>query len=139
MPQKRFFIRGFGRTRVVNTASGNQDLQSQAREVLLEHSEELMSCIKKNPSESQSSTDESIDLFTSRLADLMRPCFEISKVTPKVGQVSKIPRVHSGVNSMNKPWFHEELKEIPYISLKTKKTNYNSWKPKRTVRSRKLS
>ena len=27
----------------------DRDLQSQAREVLLEHSEELMSCIKKKP------------------------------------------------------------------------------------------
>ena len=33
----------------------NQDLQSQAREVLLEHSEELVSCIQKTKSESQSS------------------------------------------------------------------------------------
>ena len=86
------------------------NLQSQAREILLEYSEELMSCIEKTTSESQSIIYESIDLLTSRLTDLMRPCFENSKVTPKVGHFSKIPCVHSGVNSMDKPWFNEELK-----------------------------
>ena len=88
----------------------NQDLQSQAREVLLGHSEELLSCFQKTLSESQSSIDESIDLFTSRLTDLMRPCFEISKVTPKVGQVSKIPRVHSGVIKWINPDSMKNLK-----------------------------
>ena len=107
----------------------NQDLQSQAREVLLEHSEELMSCIQKKPSESQSSIDESIDMFTSRLTDLMRPCFEISKVTPKVGQVSKIPRVHSGVNSMDKPWFNEKLKR-KYRIYRSALCHFNSYKNK---------
>ena len=107
----------------------NQDLQSQAREVLLEHSEELMSYIQKNPSESQSSIDESIDMFTSRLTDLMRPCFEISKVTPKVGQVSKIPRVHSGVNSMDKPWFNEKLKR-KYRIYRSALCHFNSYKNK---------
>ena len=107
----------------------NQDLQSQAREVLLEHSEELMSCIQKNPSESQSSIDESIDMFTSRLTDLMRSCFEISKVTPKVGQVPKIPRVHSGVNSMDKPWFNEELKR-KYRTYRSALCHFNSYKNK---------
>ena len=63
----------------------------------------------------------------------MRPCFENSKVTPKVGHFSKIPCVHSGgENSMDKPWFNEELKEeISYKSfynvistiVETKKTN----------------
>ena len=76
----------FCENQITQQFTWNQDLHFQAREVLLDHSEELVSCIKKNPSESQSSIDESVDLFTSRLTHLIQCCFENSKVTPKVGQ-----------------------------------------------------
>ena len=48
----------------------------------------------------------------------MRPCFEISKVKPKVGQVSKIPRVHSGVIQWINPGSMKNLKgNTVYIVL----------------------
>lgn len=89
----------------------NQDMIHQARSALIENSDDLVTCFQNTLCETQSSIDESVDLFTLRLTDLMRPFFETNKSFPKPVHNSGGARSHSCVKSPDKPWFNEDLKK----------------------------
>lgn len=57
----------------------NQDMIHQAQSALIENSDDHVTCFQNTLCETQSSIDESVDLFTLRLTDLMRPFFETNK------------------------------------------------------------
>lgn len=98
----------------------NQDLIHQAQSALIENSDDLVTCFQNTLCETQSSLDESVDLFTLRLTDLMRPFFEINKRSPKPVHNSGGARSHSYVKALEKPWFNEDLrKKIQDISIST--------------------
>ncbi|XP_056017143.1 uncharacterized protein LOC130053726 [Ostrea edulis] len=99
----------------------NQELHSQARSTLLENSQELMKCFEKYPCESQTSIDESVNSFTTRLADLMRSSFEVPRKSNKGGQ--RPDRVH------DKPWFNRELKS-KYNTYRVALNQFNHYKNK---------
>lgn len=105
----------------------NQDLIHQAQSALIENSDDLVTCFQNTLCETQSSIDESVDLFTLRLTDLMRPFFEINKRSPKPVHNSGGARSHSYVKALEKPWFNEDLRK-KYRIYRSALTRFNNTK-----------